>query len=134
MQLLKYYIDNTQLYLDFGQWAKRPLVIRKMYDKCFFVEVQCINEYEDYLKKLVHDIGGRLRTSATCTGLQCVKHGCFTTEHSLLRKHWTTEHIINGISLCQRVAKDANFSFEHQPFLISDSRLDYPTSESSLVN
>ncbi|CAH1403043.1 unnamed protein product [Nezara viridula] len=63
----------------------------------FTIEVHCINEYEAYLKALVHSIGTRLQSYATCTGLQCIRHSYFSLEHALLKKHWNLEEVIRNI-------------------------------------
>ena len=63
-------------------------------------EIQCINEYETYLKSLIHEIGAKLRSTAHCTGIQCIRHSYFTLENALLRKHWTLQHIITNMEEC----------------------------------
>ncbi|PSN49976.1 putative tRNA pseudouridine synthase 2 [Blattella germanica] len=63
----------------------------------FTLEVQCINEHEMYLRTLIHDVGMQARSTATCTGLQCIRYDCFTLEHALLRKHWRLQFIIDNV-------------------------------------
>lgn len=50
-----------------------------------------------YFKALIHEIGVKMRSTAHCTGLQCIRHSCFTLDHALLRKHWTLQHILTNI-------------------------------------
>lgn len=71
----------------------------------FTVEVSCINENTDFLKILIHDIGLKLKTVAVCTQMRCIRHGPWTLEHALLRKHWSLEHIINNIGLSKPLLK-----------------------------
>ncbi|KAG7170636.1 mitochondrial mRNA pseudouridine synthase Trub2-like [Homarus americanus] len=71
----------------------------------FILEVACINETGVFLKILVHDIGLKLKTSAVCTQMRCIRHGPWTLDHALLRKHWTLEHIINNIGVCHPMVK-----------------------------
>ncbi|XP_025829327.1 mitochondrial mRNA pseudouridine synthase Trub2 [Agrilus planipennis] len=63
----------------------------------FTIEVQCINEYEMYLKTLIHDIGVQLHSTAYCSEIQCIRHGHFTIDDALLRKHWTLENIYTNM-------------------------------------
>ncbi|VVC87014.1 pseudouridylate synthase TRUB2, mitochondrial [Leptidea sinapis] len=69
----------------------------------FILEIQAINEYEKFLWTLVHDLGVQLKTSAYCTGVQCIRQGWFNLEHALLRKHWKLEHFIDNMELCHEV-------------------------------
>uniref|UniRef100_A0A8D8LUV8 Probable tRNA pseudouridine synthase 2 n=1 Tax=Cacopsylla melanoneura TaxID=428564 RepID=A0A8D8LUV8_9HEMI len=63
----------------------------------FTIEVHCIGEYEEFLIRLIYDLGQKLRSAAICTGVQCIRYAQFTLEHSLLRKHWRLEHVIENI-------------------------------------
>lgn len=73
----------------------------------FTIEVQCINEYETYLKTLVHDIGLQLHSVATCTGLQCIRYDSFTLEHALLRKHWTLQFLMDNMAQSHRLLRES---------------------------
>ncbi|XP_069690130.1 pseudouridylate synthase TRUB2, mitochondrial-like isoform X2 [Periplaneta americana] len=85
----------------------------------FTIEVQCINEYEAYLKTLVHDIGLRLHTVATCTSMQCIRYDNFTLEHALLRKHWTLQNIMDNMAESRRLLKLSKVDERHKsPTLI----------------
>ncbi|XP_072935391.1 pseudouridylate synthase TRUB2, mitochondrial [Epargyreus clarus] len=69
----------------------------------FTLEVQSVNEYDKYLWTLIHDLGVQLKTSAHCTGVQCIRQGKFDLELALLRKHWQLEHIIDNLNRCQEL-------------------------------
>ncbi|XP_015596868.1 mitochondrial mRNA pseudouridine synthase Trub2 isoform X1 [Cephus cinctus] len=79
----------------------------------FTLEIVCLNEYEDYLKTLIHELGMKLHTTATCTQIQCFQYGLFNVEHALLKKHWKLEHIIHNIQECQTIL-DNNEYLLHQ--------------------
>ncbi|XP_059051392.1 pseudouridylate synthase TRUB2, mitochondrial [Achroia grisella] len=69
----------------------------------FTLEIQSVNEYDKYLWTLIHDLGVQLKTAAHCTGVQCIRHGKFDVELSLLRKHWQLEHILNNMDKCHEL-------------------------------
>ncbi|XP_049887998.1 pseudouridylate synthase TRUB2, mitochondrial [Pectinophora gossypiella] len=69
----------------------------------FTLEIQCVNEYDKYLWTLIHDLGVQLRTSAHCTGVQCIRQGKFNLQLALLRKHWQLEHIADNMNKCQQI-------------------------------
>lgn len=71
----------------------------------FTLEITCINEYEHYLKSLIHEIGLALHTVATCTQIQCFKVGLFDLQHALLSKNWDVESIINNMQICGEILK-----------------------------
>jgi hypothetical protein len=75
----------------------------------FTLEVQCINEFDEFLVGLIHEIGLKLRTSAMCTRLRVIRYGPFTVENCLLLKHWTCEHIIENIQTCEQLLKPQFF-------------------------
>ncbi|KAJ9574031.1 hypothetical protein L9F63_008557 [Diploptera punctata] len=69
----------------------------------WIIEVQCINENEMYLRELIHAIGMKARSCATCTGIQCIRYDFFTLEHALLRKHWQLQYILQNMAQCQQL-------------------------------
>lgn len=88
----------------------------------FTLEIVCINEYEMYLKTLIHDIGMKLHSTATCTQIHCLQDGLFTLEHALLKKHWTLESILENISLCQKIiVNNQNLLRQESPVLLDCS-------------
>ncbi|KAL5012250.1 hypothetical protein ScPMuIL_010801 [Solemya velum] len=67
----------------------------------FTLEIHAINEKCTFLQNSINDIGLQLKSSAVCTHIQRLRYGHFSLEHSLLRKHWTLEHIIENIRYCR---------------------------------
>ena len=77
-----------------------------MYKLLFsFLEIHCINEKEDYLTTLVHDLGLTLKTNAVCQQIRCIRYGCFTVDDALLRKHWSLDYLPDHMSLCHTKLK-----------------------------
>ncbi|XP_016110850.1 probable tRNA pseudouridine synthase 2 [Sinocyclocheilus grahami] len=64
----------------------------------FTLEVQCVNETQKYLRKLIHEVGLELRTSAVCSGVRRTRDGPFKVENALTRQHWTAGSIIQAIA------------------------------------
>jgi len=69
----------------------------------FTIQVQCINEQEEFLAELINEIGLAVKSVALCTGIRCIQYGPFTVEHALLDKHWTLENIIENIHYCKDI-------------------------------
>ncbi|KOC66052.1 putative tRNA pseudouridine synthase 2 [Habropoda laboriosa] len=69
----------------------------------FALEIVCTQEYDMYLKTIVHDLGMALRTNATCVQIQCIQDGLFNKKHALLTKHWTLEHIMDNMQMCRAI-------------------------------
>lgn len=80
-------------------YSVRCLDFRKPY---FTLEIFSINEKEDYLARLVHEIGLSLRTHAHCVKLRCVRHGIFTVDDALIRERWNLQEIVSNMSLCNK--------------------------------
>lgn len=72
----------------------------------FTIEIHCVNEYEGYLKALIHEIGMKLRSSAHCTGIQCIRHSYFTIDNALLKKHWNLQNIIENMEQCNKILEE----------------------------
>ncbi len=64
----------------------------------FKSEVQCVNETQKYLCKLIHEVGLELRTSAVCSGVRRTRDGPFKVENALTRQHWTAGSVIQAIA------------------------------------
>ncbi|OAD61836.1 putative tRNA pseudouridine synthase 2 [Eufriesea mexicana] len=69
----------------------------------FTLEIVCTNEYDNYLKAIIHDLGMQLRTTATCMQILCIQDGLFHIKHALLQKYWTLEEIIRNMEMCKHV-------------------------------
>ncbi|XP_023136071.1 mitochondrial mRNA pseudouridine synthase TRUB2 [Amphiprion ocellaris] len=63
----------------------------------FILEVQCLNETQKYLRKVVHEIGLELRSTAVCKGIRRTRDGLFTLQDALTRHHWTAADITQAI-------------------------------------
>ena len=72
----------------------------------FTLEVHTINENESYLAALVHEIGIDLKSTAHCTGIQCIRHGHFAVEQALLHRHWNLQGVLSSMELCRRLSME----------------------------
>ncbi|KAM4661989.1 pseudouridylate synthase TRUB2, mitochondrial isoform 1-T2 [Discoglossus pictus] len=70
----------------------------------FTLEIQCMHETQQYLRKLIHEIGLELRCSATCSQVRRTRDGTFTADCSLTHKHWDLTNIRRAIKECQERA------------------------------
>lgn len=61
------------------------------------LEVQCVNETQKYLRKVVHEIGLELRSTAMCKGVRRTRDGPFTLQDALTRQHWTITDVMGAI-------------------------------------
>ncbi|KAM9305639.1 pseudouridylate synthase TRUB2, mitochondrial [Gastrophryne carolinensis] len=67
----------------------------------FTLEVRCMHETQKYLRKLIHEIGLELRSSAVCTKVRRTRDGPFTLDCALTRSHWDLSSVCNAIKECQ---------------------------------
>ncbi|KAE8582166.1 hypothetical protein XENTR_v10019980 [Xenopus tropicalis] len=63
----------------------------------FTLEIQCMHETQQYLRKMIHEIGLELRSSAVCTQVRRSRDGPFTVDCSLLRTQWDLGSIQGAI-------------------------------------
>ncbi|XP_025768095.1 mitochondrial mRNA pseudouridine synthase TRUB2 [Puma concolor] len=63
----------------------------------FLLEVQCMHETQKQLRKLVHEIGLELKTTAVCSQVRRTRDGFFTLDDALLRTQWDIHSIQNAI-------------------------------------
>ncbi|XP_072238162.1 pseudouridylate synthase TRUB2, mitochondrial [Leuresthes tenuis] len=63
----------------------------------FTLEVQCLNETQKYLRKVVHEIGLELRSTAVCKGVRRTRDGLFTVQDALTRNHWTAADVMRAV-------------------------------------
>ncbi|XP_060898917.1 mitochondrial mRNA pseudouridine synthase TRUB2 [Labrus mixtus] len=63
----------------------------------FTLEVQCANETQKYLRKVVHEIGLELRSTAVCKGVRRTRDGHFSLQDALTRHHWTASDVKQAI-------------------------------------
>ncbi|XP_067834841.1 mitochondrial mRNA pseudouridine synthase TRUB2 [Heptranchias perlo] len=59
----------------------------------FTLEIQCVHETQQYLRKVVHEIGLELKSSAVCTQVRRTRDGVFTLEDALIRTHWDLQSV-----------------------------------------
>ncbi|XP_077430617.1 pseudouridylate synthase TRUB2, mitochondrial [Vanacampus margaritifer] len=63
----------------------------------FTLEVQCLNETQKYLRKVVHEIGLELRSTAVCKGVRRTRDGAFTLQDALIRRQWTPADVTRAV-------------------------------------
>ncbi|XP_035486463.2 mitochondrial mRNA pseudouridine synthase TRUB2 [Scophthalmus maximus] len=63
----------------------------------FTLEVQCLNETQKYLRKVVHEIGLELRSAAACKGVRRTRDGPFTLRDALTRHHWKASDVMHAM-------------------------------------
>ncbi|KAM6928437.1 LOW QUALITY PROTEIN: pseudouridylate synthase TRUB2, mitochondrial [Xenentodon cancila] len=63
----------------------------------FTLEVQCLNETQKYLRKVVHEIGLELRSTAVCKAVRRARDGLFTLHDALIRHQWTAADVTVAI-------------------------------------
>ncbi|NXC76318.1 TRUB2 synthase, partial [Anhinga anhinga] len=71
----------------------------------FQLEIHCLHETQQYLRKIVHEIGLELKSSAVCTQVRRIRDGVFTLDDALLRTHWNLQSIQKAIWDCQLKVK-----------------------------
>ncbi|XP_063000653.1 pseudouridylate synthase TRUB2, mitochondrial isoform X1 [Elgaria multicarinata webbii] len=81
----------------------------------FQLEIHCLHETQQYLRKIVHEIGLELKSSAVCTQVRRIRDGVFILDDALLRTQWNLPNIQNAI-LKSRVQVEAELrnSLAHQ--------------------
>ncbi|XP_064536724.1 pseudouridylate synthase TRUB2, mitochondrial [Drosophila montana] len=83
----------------------------------FTLELHTINESEQYMAALVHDMAIELRTVAHCSQLRCIRHAHFDVTDSLLRHGWHLPGIVKNM----RQQRDV---LEAHPQLLEQQRVD----------
>lgn len=83
----------------------------------FTLEIHAINENEDYLATLIHEMGIELRTVAHCQAIRCLRHGKFGIEDSLLRHGWNLAGVIKNMREQKQIIK------EH-PYLLQQDKIE----------
>ncbi|TRY55008.1 hypothetical protein DNTS_020749 [Danionella cerebrum] len=64
----------------------------------FTLALECVNETQKYMCKLVHEIGLELRSSAVCTKVRRTRDGPFRVEDALTHNHWNADNILQAIA------------------------------------
>ncbi|XP_034725725.1 mitochondrial mRNA pseudouridine synthase TRUB2 [Etheostoma cragini] len=91
----------------------------------FTLEVRCLNETQKYLRKVVHEIGLELRSTAVCKGVRRTRDGPFTLQDALTHHHWTASNVIQAI---RQYHSKKNLKYSHTQ--MKDTALQ-PTEEST---
>ncbi|CAL8143679.1 unnamed protein product [Orchesella dallaii] len=103
----------------------------------FTLEIKAINEDSGYIQKLVHELGLKLHSVATCTKLQITNVGPFGINDALLFKHWNVENVINNLNNSKQVLSNFNLEVRDmwvdKPFSFeSEFDTDYTDTESTI--
>lgn len=108
-------------------------MIRIHTDIFFFVftEVQCLNETQKYLRKVVHEIGLELRSTAACKGVRRTRDGPFTLQDALTHHHWTASDVIQAIRQYHSKKKSKIFPRTDQGHSIATTRREYNVNKTS---
>lgn len=72
----------------------------------FTLEIHAINEDENYLATIIHEIGIELRSVAFCSSVRCIRHAHFTVEDTLLRRHWTLQGVLTNMGICRKILSE----------------------------
>lgn len=81
----------------------------------FLLEVQCMHETQKQLRRLVHEIGLELKTTAVCSQVRRTRDGFFTLDDALLRTQWDLHSIQDAIQMAApRVAAELEKSLRPQ--------------------
>lgn len=71
-----------------------------------FTEVQCLNETQKYLRRVVHEIGLELRSTAVCKAVRRTRDGAFGLQDALLHHHWTGPDVLQAMQRYQSRRKN----------------------------
>lgn len=80
----------------------------------FTLEIQCLNETQKYLRKVVHEIGLELRSTAVCKGVRRTRDGPFVLQDALTRNHWTAADVKQAIRRYHASKKNKKHSHTHK--------------------
>ncbi|KAM6217429.1 pseudouridylate synthase TRUB2, mitochondrial-like [Rhynchocyon petersi] len=82
----------------------------------FLLEVQCMHETQKQLRKLVHEIGLELKTTAVCSQVRRTRDGFFTLNDALVRTQWDLHSIQDAIqAAAPRVAAELEKNLRQMP-------------------
>ncbi|CAK6982865.1 mitochondrial mRNA pseudouridine synthase TRUB2 [Scomber scombrus] len=88
----------------------------------FTLEVRCLNETQKYLRKVVHEIGLELHSTAVCKGVRRTRDGPFNLQDALTHHHWTASDVMRAIRQYHTSKKNK----KHSPEQIKDPGLQPP--------
>lgn len=105
-RLALYSLPAPQLHFGwviFSWPTRKPeLIFTHWCYRLFFAvtEVQCLNETQKYLRRIVHEIGLELRSTAMCKGVRRTRDGLFTLKDALTHQQWTVSDVMQAVSGC----------------------------------
>ncbi|XP_042161165.1 mitochondrial mRNA pseudouridine synthase TRUB2-like [Oncorhynchus tshawytscha] len=71
----------------------------------YTLEVQCLNETQRYLCRILHEVGLELRSTTVCKAVRRTSDGPFTVQHALTRQHWTAPDVTQAIHQSRKARK-----------------------------
>ncbi|XP_031680754.1 mitochondrial mRNA pseudouridine synthase TRUB2-like [Oncorhynchus kisutch] len=71
----------------------------------YTLEVQCLNETQRYLCRILHEVGLELRSTTVCKAVRRTSDGPFTVQHTLTRQHWTAPDVTQAIQQSRKARK-----------------------------
>lgn len=80
--------------------------MKKYITTVLILELQTLNEDEDFFIKIVTEIGRRVRSAASISFIKCVRVGNFGLEHALSSPDWHLKQILKNVRLCHRLTKE----------------------------
>uniref|UniRef100_A0A8C7MMM3 TruB pseudouridine (psi) synthase family member 2 n=1 Tax=Oncorhynchus kisutch TaxID=8019 RepID=A0A8C7MMM3_ONCKI len=86
----------------------------------YTLEVQCLNETQRYLCRILHEVGLELRSTTVCKAVRRTSDGPFTVQHTLTRQHWTAPDVTQAIQQSRKARKSKS------------TQMNYTTSKSTL--
>lgn len=92
------------------------------------VEIHCVNESCEYLRKLVHEIGLEMKSTAVSNQLRRIRYGHFTLAHALVRTQFRAALIADNIKLCKslvtpdKLLSEGNIIDQEHDFLESGEK------------
>uniref|UniRef100_A0A8C7Z801 tRNA pseudouridine synthase 2 n=1 Tax=Oryzias sinensis TaxID=183150 RepID=A0A8C7Z801_9TELE len=97
----------------------------------FTLEVQCLNETQKYLRKVVHEIGLELRSTAVCKHVRRTRDGLFTSRQALTRNQWSAADVLQAVQqhrCTEQTEKTARQRSEESPAPTRQSKADVMSS------
>lgn len=74
------------------------------FTRCFWgrfssvTEVLCLNDTQKYLRRIVHEIGLELHSTAVCKGVRRTRDGPFSLKDALTRHQWAASDVMQAVS------------------------------------
>ncbi|XP_065226945.1 pseudouridylate synthase TRUB2, mitochondrial [Planococcus citri] len=73
----------------------------------FTLEITSLNEDEEYLLKVILDVGYFLKNVASTVSIRCIRVGFFNIELALLKKHFTVENVLENMKKCYNIIEQS---------------------------